>query len=187
MTRPKISLLLRIKTDLNYKGSDSGIEALCNGKIDIAISSRPLSDNEPFSVKSLQMGVDIITIFVKKDSPLSNLSKNEVQKIFRCQSPDLVVIHRAKESGTQNVFEKIVLDDELGDCVNSPPDFKRMEEDEYTQLIRNMGKNYIAYGSYQITLKYASIRRLSIDGLSPDNPKYPIKMDIRLILMCQFS
>jgi len=76
------------KTGIKFKsieqpGSGKGIQALLDGKITLAGASRTLkSDEKSKKLLGTAIGYDAIAVFVHKNNPVKNLSKEQVKGIF---------------------------------------------------------------------------------------------------------
>ncbi|MCM2335064.1 MAG: phosphate ABC transporter substrate-binding protein [Anaeromyxobacteraceae bacterium] len=64
-------------------GSGKGIEALIAGKVNVAGASRPLKPAEKAAgVLGTVIGYDAVAVFVHKDNPVKDLSKEQLKAIF---------------------------------------------------------------------------------------------------------
>ncbi len=76
------------KTDIKFgsvdmRGSSKGIQALIEGKADLGGASRPLKAKEKKAkVLGTTIGYDAIAVFVHKDNPVTNLTKDQLKGIF---------------------------------------------------------------------------------------------------------
>uniref|UniRef100_A0A7C4YB08 Phosphate-binding protein n=1 Tax=candidate division WOR-3 bacterium TaxID=2052148 RepID=A0A7C4YB08_UNCW3 len=107
-------------------GSGVGITALLEGRTDIATSSRKIKDEEiktgrekGIFIKEIEIAKDGIVIIVNKNNPVSNITIDELKKIYTGEitnwnklggpNQPIVVISRDLSSGTFEVFKEIVL------------------------------------------------------------------------------
>lgn len=115
-------------------GSGTGISALINGTVDIANSSRPLSDSEAEAViqargvpaQAFVVGYDALAVFVHRDNPLEALTIPQIAEIYGeggsldrweqlgirvpgCPSGKIVRVSRQNNSGTYTYFAEAVL------------------------------------------------------------------------------
>lgn len=99
-------------------GSGTGIEAVSKGSTDIGLSSRALKDSEKAKgLKETTIAHDGIAIIVNENSPLDNLSVEDVAKLFNGEATDwsavggnageVAAIGREAGSGTRDGFESI--------------------------------------------------------------------------------
>jgi phosphate transport system substrate-binding protein len=64
-------------------GSGKGVQALIDGKVDLAGASRPLKPEEKKAgLSATTIGYDAIAVFVHKSNPVKNLTKEQLKGIF---------------------------------------------------------------------------------------------------------
>ena len=167
---------------VNGGGSGTGIAALINGTIDLAMSSRPMKEDEKQKVKQNRgadvvetpIALDALGIFVNTENPLQQLTIAQVRAIFEGKTTNwkevggpnapIVLYGRESSSGTYDYFREHVLD--KGDF--SP----RVQTLQGTAAIINavgQDKNGIGYGG----IAYAkNVRALAIaaEGGQPIAP-----------------
>ncbi len=102
-----------------YTGSGAGIEAVLNGTVNIGNSSRALKEEEKTkgAVENI-VAIDGIAIIVDKANTVSNLTKEQLAKIYTGEitnwselggnDQNIVVIGREAGSGTRGAFEEIL-------------------------------------------------------------------------------
>lgn len=107
-------------------GSGTGIAALINGEIDIANSSRAMSEEEiqtaaenEITVREFILARDGLSVIVHPDNPVSTLTLEDIGKIFRGEITDwsevggtagsIVLYGRQSTSGTYVFFRNTVL------------------------------------------------------------------------------
>ncbi len=99
-------------------GSGSGIESAANGTADIGLSSRALKDEEIASgLVGTEVALDGIAVIVNADSPVADLTVEQIAKIFTGEITDwsevggdpgaISCIGRESGSGTRDGFESI--------------------------------------------------------------------------------
>ena len=99
-------------------GSGTGIEAAANGTADIGLSSRALTDEEVASgLVGTEIALDGIAVIVNADSPVADLSVEQIAQIFTGEITDwsevggdageIACIGREANSGTRDGFESI--------------------------------------------------------------------------------
>lgn len=102
----------------NPTGSSSGITAVSEGRCDIGLSSRSLKDEEKAKgLKETVVALDGIAIIVNPDNKVSDLSLENIAKIYKGEitnwkdvggaDSEIVVIGREAGSGTRDGFESI--------------------------------------------------------------------------------
>ena len=103
----------------NPTGSGSGITAVSEGRCDIGLSSRALKDEEKASgLVGTTVALDGIAIIVHPDNPVSDLSIDQIAKIYTGEitnwkdvggtDGEIVLVGREAGSGTRDGFESIV-------------------------------------------------------------------------------
>jgi phosphate transport system substrate-binding protein len=114
-------------------GSGTGISALLNGTVDIANSSRTLSDKErgeaarrAIDPREHVVGFDALAIFVHRDNPLRSIRLEQLADVFGeggaverwaqlgvtvpgCPSDTIIRVSRQNNSGTYQYFAEAVL------------------------------------------------------------------------------
>lgn len=116
------TLAPEIKTDLGYDveyqatGSSDGIKAAQEGTSDFGTSSRDLEGDET-SLDSTVMAYDGIAIITNKDNKVTDLTLDQISKIFKGEitnwsevggaDSDIVVVSREDGSGTRTAIEEL--------------------------------------------------------------------------------
>jgi phosphate transport system substrate-binding protein len=114
-------------------GSGTGISALLNGTVDIANSSRTISEKERAEAKErgvepkeLVVGFDALAVFVHPANPLKSVSLAQLAGIYGdggplvrwsqlgvripgCPSDEIILVSRQNNSGTYQYFAEAVL------------------------------------------------------------------------------
>jgi len=68
---------------VDIPGSGKGIQALIDGKVDLAGASRPLkAEEKKAGLSAATIGYDAIAVFVHKNNPVKNLTKEQLKGIF---------------------------------------------------------------------------------------------------------
>ncbi|MBQ4087467.1 MAG: substrate-binding domain-containing protein, partial [Clostridia bacterium] len=102
----------------NPTGSGSGIKAVQEGRCDIGLSSRDLTDEEKAAgLTGTVLAYDGIAIIVNPENPVSDLSLETIAKIYTGEitnwsdiggnDAEIVLIGREAGSGTRDGFESI--------------------------------------------------------------------------------
>lgn len=102
--------------DLQSIGSSAGITMLNNGAVDLAISSRQLSDTEKETLSSKLIAYDAIAVVVHPDNPIKTLSAEDIWKIYHGdisnwkeiggEDKKIAVVTRELASGSRFSFER---------------------------------------------------------------------------------
>ena len=170
-------------------GTNAGIQNLLDGKVSMAVSSRPLKPEELKTLQAVPIARDALAIAVGNSNPYKGgLTMAQLKQIFQGKltnwsqvgGPNLPirVINRAASSGTHSFFQDVVL---LGEpFAPDGPTFTTAPRDETTSLLQALGENGITYSSVTQTENQQTVRNLPIDGIAPTdqtavkNGTYPI-------------
>jgi len=71
-----------VRIEIQQPGSGAGITAAMNDTAHIGMTSRPLRVNEASVVRSIDIAHDGLAVIVHNDSPLTNLTQEQVRQIF---------------------------------------------------------------------------------------------------------
>ena len=115
---------------VNGGGSGTGIAALINGTVDLAMASRPMKDEEKAQAKQARgadvvehpVALDGLAVFVHSSNPVKELTMAQVKDIFQGkvtnwsqvggQNAPMVLYGRESSSGTYDYFREHVLNKE---------------------------------------------------------------------------
>lgn len=113
---------------VNGGGSGTGIAALINGSIDLAMASRPMKDDEKAkaaqsrgsAVTEFPIALDALGIFVNDANPVQHLTIPQLRAIFEGKTKNwsevggpnapIILYGRESSSGTYDYFREHVLD-----------------------------------------------------------------------------
>jgi len=183
-----------LRISVSGGGSGHGIKAVGAGDIDIGAASRDIKEEEWAKYSDLKPFViakDSVAIVVNPKNPVSELTMEEVAKIFAGEinnwkevggeDAEIRVITREEGSGTRETFEKFVmrpLQLEITADASVKPSNGEVRATVATD------KNAIGY----ISLGYVdeSVKALKIDGVEPTvenvvSGEYPITRNLYLI------
>ncbi len=161
-------------------GSGKGIEALLAGRANVAGASRPLkADEKAKKILGTIIGYDAVAVFVNKDNPVRDLSKEQLKGIFTGKiknwkevggkdAPIAVntEIQGAKRA-TMEMFNELVMD-------KAPyaPGFKEIDlpKDQIIEVARNA--NGIGTPSFGLLAAVpadvrAKVKAISVDAIAP--------------------
>lgn len=71
-----------VDIEIQYTGSGTGIKDVQDGKVDIAMSSRALKEEEAAVLSGVDFALDGIAVIVNTENPLTEISGENVTKIF---------------------------------------------------------------------------------------------------------
>lgn len=150
-------------------GTELGLQALRQGVCDIASCSRALTPQEALDLDSRLVALDAIAVAVHPSNPVAGLSSAELRAIYAGRITDwsqlggvpmpIVVVGREAGSGTRTAFEAAI-------GLDLPA--RHSQEHSETGMLRlavSAAPGAIGYLSFDYI--DASVRQLSIDGVSP--------------------
>ena len=154
----------------NPTGSGSGITAVSEGRCDIGLASRALSDDEEASgLTGTVLALDGIAIIVNPENPVSDLSLETVAKIYRGEitnwkevggnDAEIVLIGREAGSGTRDGFESVT---DTEDACRY-----RQELTSTGDVIATVSQNPNAIGYASLSAVKDTVKALSVGGVAP--------------------
>ncbi len=172
----------------NPTGSGSGIAAVTEGRCDIGLSSRALTDEEKArGLTETLLAYDGIAIVVHPENPVSDLSLEDLAKIFTGQITDwsalggsgqIVCVGREAGSGTRDGFEAATGTEER--CVY------RQELTSTGDVLTTVGQNSQAIGYVSLASVGQSVKVVSVNGVAPSEETvlsgdYPVQRPFVLV------
>ena len=159
-----------VTVNYNPTGSGAGITAVQEGTCDIGLSSRALKDEEKAAgLKETVLAYDGIAIIVHPDNPVSDLSIEQIAKLYTGESTnwkdvggsdaEVVLIGREAASGTRDGFESITGTKDK--CQY------RQELTSTGDVITAVSQNPDAIGYASLAAIKDSVKALSVDGVTP--------------------
>ena len=154
----------------NPTGSGAGITAVSEGRCDIGLSSRSLTDEEKASgLKETVLAIDGIAVVVNPDNPVTDLSTDDIAGIYTGEitnwkevggnDAEIVLIGREAGSGTRDGFESITKTED-----------KCRYNQELTStgdVITTVGQNPDAIGYASLAALQDSVKAVAVDGVEP--------------------
>ena len=154
----------------NPTGSGAGITAVSEGRCDIGLSSRSLTDEEKASgLKETVLAIDGIAVVVNPDNPVTDLSTDDIAGIYTGEitnwkevggnDAEIVLIGREAGSGTRDGFESITGTED-----------KCQYNQELTStgdVITTVGQNPDAIGYASLAALQDSVKAVAVDGVEP--------------------
>ncbi len=178
-----------VKISYNPTGSGAGIQAVTDGRCDIGLSSRNLSDTELQTLESTVIAIDGIAIILNNENPIENLSISEIVEIYtgnitnwsQIGGDDLpiVCIGREASSGTRDGFETITNTTDM--CIYS------QELTSNGDIIQTVSSNPNAIGYVSLASVSDSVKTVSVDDVMPSNETildgtYKIQRDFLFVI-----
>jgi phosphate transport system substrate-binding protein len=158
-----------VRVSYNPTGSGSGIQAVLDGRCDIGLSSRELTEAEKEELKADAAAVDGIAVIVNPDNPVTDITSVQLAGIYTGEITNwqeiggenlpIVCIGREAASGTRDGFESIT--GTVGLCKYS------QELTSTGDVVQTVASNpgAIGYASLETVGEKAEI--LKIDGVMP--------------------
>jgi phosphate transport system substrate-binding protein len=161
--------------------SDKGLVDLAAGNIDIAGTSRELTEAEKSQgLVAVPVAKDKIAIVIGNDNALrTGLTAAQVAKIFTGEiknwsevggkSLAIRPVLRPANSGTHQSFQTIGLQ---GKPFGSGGNFKVLDRDATTPLLQALGADGIGYATFAQVANQSTVRFVAIDGTTPESGNY---------------
>lgn len=179
-------------------GSNAGLKALMEGRIQMAASSRPLNASEvQAGLQAIPVAKDALAVAVGVNNPykggltlqqLADIFQGRITNWSQVGGPDrrIRVLNRAPQSGTYSVFQELVL---LGSpfAPDNPPYFTTATQDATTPLLRALGEDGITYSTVDQVQNQQTVRMVPIDGQMPtreaiQSGRYPLARNVFLVV-----
>lgn len=177
-----------VKVTYNPTGSGSGIQAVSEGRCDIGLSSRDLKSDEEQTLNGTVVAIDGIAVIVNTENPVSDLSVEEITKIYTGEitswneiggnNQPIVLIGREAASGTRDGFESIT---------NTKEKCKYAQELTSTgDVIQTVASNPNAIGYASLASVKDAVKVLTVENITPSketiqNGSYKIQRDFVLV------
>lgn len=156
----------------NPTGSGAGIKAVQEGRCDIGLSSRNLTEEEKADgLTETALAYDGIAVIVNPDNPVSDLTLEQIASIFRGEitnwnevggnDAQIVLIGREAGSGTRDGFESITGTEDA--CKY------RQELTSTGDVITTVSGNPDAIGYASLASVKDNVSIISVDGILPNS------------------
>jgi phosphate transport system substrate-binding protein len=167
--------------------SDKGLIDLAAGNLDIAGTSRELTEAEKSQgLLVVPVAKDKIAIVIGNDNGLrTGLTAAQVAKIFTGEiknwsevggkSLAIRPVLRPANSGTHQSFQLIGLQ---GQPFGSGGNFKVLDRDATTPLLQALGADGIGYATFAQVANQSTVRFVAIDGTTPESANYPYQRSL---------
>lgn len=154
----------------NPTGSGTGIQAVCDDRCDIGLSSRSLKDEEKEKgLTETVLAYDGIAIIVNPDNPVSDISVETIAKIYKGEitnwkdvggtDGEIVLIGREAGSGTRDGFEAITKTEDA--CKY------RQELTSTGDVVATVAGNPNAIGYASLASVSDRVKAVSVNGVMP--------------------
>jgi phosphate transport system substrate-binding protein len=155
-------------------GSDAGINLVIAGQVDLGFISRGLTADESTKVSTLGIGLSGTGVIVNSVNPLTNLTKDQVRKIFvgeiknwsalGWENAEIKVFVRESTAATRTSFDSYFFEGK------ATYDKDASEVFELDQTLKSIGSFRAAIGmatTSKRTVDAPAVRLVSIDGVAP--------------------
>lgn len=173
-----------VKITYNPTGSGSGIKAVSEGRCDIGLSSRDLTEEEKQNLDGTVVAVDGIAVIVNPENSVDDLSIEQISALYTGEITNwkevggtdapVVLIGREAASGTRDGFESIT--DTADKCKYS------QELTSTGDVIQTVASNPNAIGYASLASVKDSIKAVGVESVYPSketiqNGSYKIQRD----------
>lgn len=162
-----------VNIDIQGGGSGVGIKSAKDGIVDIGMSSRELKEDEK-GLKEYKIAVDGIAVIVNPANPVTNLTMDQIQKIYTGEITDwsqvggsagkITVVTREEGSGTRGAFIELTgVETDAGDKTTATA----ITQGSTGAVMTTVGSdpNAIGYASYGVTEGNANVKMISVDNV----------------------
>lgn len=172
------SVAPEIQIDIQAVGSSAGVKATEDGSADIGMASRELKSEESAAgVTATEIAYDGIAVVVNPKNEVGNLSKNQIQQIFKGEitnwkevggkDAEIVVISREEGSGTRTAFEEILkLEQKQGDKTISALSAEAQVADSNGSVKSGIASKENAIGYLSLGIVDSTVKALSVDNVA---------------------
>lgn len=184
-----------IRVDVQTGGSSRGIADARAGSADIGMVSRALTEKEA-DLQNFQIASDGIAMIVHKDNPITELSRDQIKKIYikqmtqwsdvGAQNAPITVVNKAEGRSTLEVFQAffefepkaIKADVIIGDN----------QQGIKTVIANPNAIGYVSIGAAQIEIERGEpLKLLPMEGVAPTlenvkNASYPLSRELNLVV-----
>jgi phosphate transport system substrate-binding protein len=174
--------------ELAATGADSGLKALQDGKIDIAIIARNLTPEEKAQgLEQVRVHREKIAIVVGGSNPFKgNLTSKQFAKIFR---GEITNWSELKGSDAKIRFIDRPSTSDTRESLRDYPVFKsnkfatgstatQLADDNTAEVVKQLGKDGISYVLVNQISKLEDVRSLKLHNTSPDDARYPFSQPL---------
>ena len=165
-----------VNIEIQGGGSSQGIKDATDGVSDIGTSSRELKEEEKAGITEHIIAYDGIAVVVHPSNPVTNLTSEQVQKIFKGEitnwkdvggaDKEILVVTREEGSGTRSAFEELMkLQEKKDDKTISFIRSDALVGDGNGAIKANIASKDNAVGYLSLGFVDNSIKKASLDGV----------------------
>lgn len=172
-------------------GTSAGLQALLDGKADLAAIGRPLTaQEEAEGLIAVPVARDKIAIVVGTKNPLSkSLDINQFAKIFRGEIKNwsqvggtagaIRVVDRPAVNDTRQAFQKYPAFETAP--FETGATAVKLNDESAAAVIQKLGTDGISYLPENQVRGQAGVKVVSMHGTAPTNPKYPFSQSLSYV------
>jgi phosphate transport system substrate-binding protein len=156
------------KINVQGLGSSAGIQAAENGTVELGMSSRHLEADEAEQLQPIEIARDALAIIVHPSNPVTNLTTEQVQRIFTGEVSDwrevggrngsIVIVTREAGSGTYGAFEELVMKNKL-------PAARALRQGSNGAVRQIVAEDRDAIGYISLGIVDPTVKPVAIDGV----------------------
>lgn len=167
-----------VNIDIQGGGSGVGIKSANDGVVDIGMSSRDLKQEEK-GLKEFKIAVDGIAVIVNPANKVTNLTMDQIRKIYTGEITDwsqiggaagkITVVTREEGSGTRGAFTELSgLQVKEGDKTVDKTTATAITQGSTGAVMTTVASdpNAIGYASFGSAEGNASVKLISVDGVA---------------------
>ncbi len=179
--------------DIENVGSDAAIASVKSSEADLGGVSREMTAPEKASVGNLQIGLSGTAVAVNASHSVSNLTKDQVRKIFAGEIKDwkdvggtpgeIKVFVREPPAATRQIFDEYIFSGKAA----YRTDYTPVDSADSTMKALISFKDSVSMLTItEATLKDPTIKLLSLDGVAPSsanlaNGTYPMRRPLYMV------
>ncbi len=177
--------------NVGYTGSPEAVQAVADGKLDLAAIGRSLTPEERAKgVTASPVTRSKIAMLVSNDNPFKgSLTIQQFAKIFRGEIKDwsevggapgpIRLIDRPDSSDTREAFRNYPVFREAEFKTGATA--TKMTEDSTQAIIQQLGKDGISYVTANQLSSLQNVRALMMHNTMPDDPRYPFSQPLSYV------
>ncbi|WGV27475.1 DUF4912 domain-containing protein [Halotia branconii] len=176
------------RVEVAANGTDAALQALLDGKIDVAAIGRGLTPEEKAQgLEQVRLYREKIAIIVGTENPFKgNLTDRQFARIFRGRITNwsqlgesngkIRLIDRPTTSGIREALSNYPVFRAAKFATGSTA--TQLTEDNTAEIVKQLGDDGISYALANQVSKLPDVRVLRLHQTLPDNPKYPFSQPL---------
>jgi ABC-type phosphate transport system substrate-binding protein len=174
--------------DFAYSGTPAALQALLDGKVDLAAIGRPLTDAEKAKgLKEVRIARHKIAMIVGPDNPFKgSLQDFQFAKMFRGEIKDwsevggapgpIRFVDRPEDSDTRQALRNYPVFKVAP--FQSGANTVRLQQDSTEAALKELGKDGIGYAIADQVFNQPGVRVIAMHQTLPDDPRYPFSQPL---------